>query len=68
MSTELAIATLTCLVGFGVTLMTAGVPWAFSVHGRLARIETSLNQNLELGKRLEQMELRLTWMEAKDKS
>lgn len=64
MTIELAIATLTCLVGVGVTILTAGIPWAFSVHGRLSRIETSLSQNLEQGRRLEHIELRLLWMEA----
>ncbi|MHC2068862.1 hypothetical protein ACYFX5_15445 [Bremerella sp. T1] len=64
MSAELAFGALTLLVGTGVSILTAAIPWAFSVQGRLSRIETSLTQNLDAAKRIEQIELRLLWIEA----
>lgn len=39
--------TLLWLVGIMVTVTLAGIPWAFSLHGRLTSIETKLG-NLEI--------------------
>ena len=35
--------TLTWFAGIMVAIMVAGIPWAFSLHGRLAAIETKLD-------------------------
>lgn len=53
---EIAVITLTCLVGVGVSVLLAGVPWAFSVHGRLTRIETSLQHYLMQSARITRLE------------
>jgi len=60
---DIAITLLTTLVGVGVTVLLAGIPWAYSVHGRLATIETSLRDTLNALPRLNELELRITRLE-----
>jgi len=35
---------LTVLVGIAVTIMMAGIPWAYQINARLVSIEASMNQ------------------------
>lgn len=46
MSIEAAVTILTTMVGVGVTIMLAGIPWAYSIQGRLTRIETRLTDHI----------------------
>lgn len=34
---------LTCLVGVITTIMVAGIPWAYTINGRLTSIETKVD-------------------------
>ncbi|MGY8768987.1 MAG: hypothetical protein ACKVH8_11255 [Pirellulales bacterium] len=63
MNNDVAITILTCLVGTGVSIMLAGIPWAYSVHGRLTCIETSLTHTVDMHRRLDMMEQRMTRVE-----
>lgn len=63
MTTEIAMTTLTCLVGVMVMILLAGVPWAYSVHGRLTLIETTLRDQLRLTQRVEDLSNRVTRLE-----
>ncbi|PHR87367.1 MAG: hypothetical protein COA78_37190 [Blastopirellula sp.] len=63
MNSDIAITILICLVGTGVSIMLAGIPWAYSVHGRLTCIETSLSHTVDLHRKMEQMEKRLARVE-----
>jgi hypothetical protein len=63
MNMDTAISILTFLVGIGVSIMLSGIPWAYSVHGRLATIETSLRDAILALARLNDMERRLVRIE-----
>lgn len=63
MSVEASITLLTSLVGVGVAILLAGLPWAYSMHGRLATIEASLRDYLRHTDRLEDMQARVTRLE-----
>ena len=63
MTVETAISILTSLVGVGVTILLTGVPWAYSVHGRLATIETSLRDAVAALARLNEIEHRVVRLE-----
>ena len=63
MSIEIAMTTLTCLVGTMVLILLAGIPWAYSVHGRLTLIETELRDQLRLTQRVEELAHRVTRLE-----
>ena len=45
MAAEASITLLTSLVSIGVVILLAGIPWAYTIHGRLATIEASLKQD-----------------------
>ena len=36
---DVAVTTLTCLVGVTVVILLAGIPWAYGIHGRLTKRE-----------------------------
>ncbi len=63
MTVEVAITVLTSLVGISVAIMTAGVPWAYGVHGRLTKIEATLNDHLVSVIRLSKLENRVLRLE-----
>lgn len=63
MTIEVAITAITCLVGIMASILLAGVPWAYGVHGRLTTIETSLTDNLAAARQLPALERRLTRLE-----
>ena len=65
MTVETAVTILTCLVGVGVTILLSGIPWAYSVHGRLATIETSLRDAVAALARLHEIEHRVVRLEMK---
>lgn len=69
------ITVLTCLVGVGVTILLAGIPWAYNIHGRLRSIEVELRHgNLlprklsRLGHKVSQQDTRLTVAEERIKN
>lgn len=59
---------LTTLVGVGVTILVAGVPWAFAVHGRLASIEAKLVGNDLLQRDMRRIETRLITVESRQQA
>ncbi len=63
MTVEVAITVLTSLVGISVAIMTAGIPWAYCVHGRLTKIEATLNDHLVSVIRLSKLENRVLRLE-----
>ena len=66
MAVESFVPLLTSLVGIGVSILLAGIPWAYGVHGRLTQIETSLKELLGERARWSDLERRLTRIEARD--
>ncbi len=63
MNLETSVTVLTCLMATGITILMAGVPWAYGVHGRLTKIETSLNDHLLSVEQLSELERRITRLE-----
>jgi len=63
MTLSVAMTLLTCLVGAGVSILLAAVPWAYSVHGRLTKIETHLKETLAPAEQIRRLEHRLTRIE-----
>jgi hypothetical protein len=63
MSVEASITLLTSLVGVGVAILLAGLPWAYGIHGRLATIEASLRDYLRHADQLAEMQARVTRLE-----
>jgi hypothetical protein len=63
MTNDSAISLLTTLVGLGVSVLLAGIPWAYSVHGRLATIEVSLREALSALSRVADLERRIGKLE-----
>ncbi len=66
MPVETSITLLMSLVSIGVAIALAGIPWAYTIHGRLTTIEASLKhdppQSVRLDgllERLARLELRL---------
>jgi len=57
------IKVLTFLMGIGVSVLLAAIPWAYSVHGRLTKIEMSLNNHLENHRQLLRLEQRVSQLE-----
>lgn len=68
MNNEPTMALLTSLVGLGVMIMLAGIPWAYSIHGRLTKIETSLKDRLIDTRQITDIEKRLTRLELQHES
>jgi hypothetical protein len=65
MSIEQTISLLTSLVGVGVSVLLAAIPWAYGVHGRLTMIETNLKELVPASERWSEMDRRLTRIEAR---
>jgi hypothetical protein len=63
MTNDSAVSLLTTFVGIGVTVLLAGVPWAYSVHGRLATIEVSLREAINALSRVAELERRVGRLE-----
>lgn len=63
MSLESTIPILTFLVSVGVSVLLAGIPWAYGIHGRLTTIEASLKEHLRHTERIDLHEQRLTRLE-----
>jgi len=63
---ESSVPLLTSLVGVGVSILLAGIPWAYGIHGRLTQIETSLKELLSERTRWTDLDRRLTRVEARD--
>lgn len=66
MAVETSVPLLTSLVGIGVSVLLAGIPWAYGIHGRLTQIETSLKELLGERARWSDLDRRLTRIEARD--
>lgn len=63
MAAEASITLLTSLMSIGVVILLAGIPWAYTIHGRLATIEASLSQQSQHAARLDSLLERLTRLE-----
>jgi hypothetical protein len=63
MAPEASITLLTSLVSIGVVILLAGIPWAYTIHGRLSTIEASLKSGPRHGERLDSLLERLTRLE-----
>ena len=59
---------LVCLLSVGVAILTAGLPWAYSVHGRLTEIETLLRYRTKEHELINDMDKRLIYVELMVKS
>ena len=68
MGTESLLTVLTCLVGLAVTILIAGIPWAYSVHGRLTKMESNSETSAKLLELVFSMERRVTTIEAELKA
>ena len=66
MAVESSVPLLTSLVGVGVSILLASIPWAYGIHGRLTQIETSLKELLGERARWSEVDRRLTRIEARD--
>lgn len=63
MPAETSITLLTSLMSIGVVILLAGIPWAYTIHGRLATIEASLSQQPQHSARLDSLVERLARLE-----
>lgn len=63
MAVEASITLLTSLVSIGVVILLAGIPWAYTIHGRLATIEASLKHDPQQSARLDALLERVTRLE-----
>lgn len=63
MSAEASMTLLTSLMSLGVVILLAGIPWAYTIHGRLATIEASLQSHLRQAERLDDLLQRVTRLE-----
>ncbi len=63
MSLESSVPILTFLVSVGVSVLLAGIPWAYGIHGRLTMIETTLKEHLRNADRVDAHELRIARLE-----
>ena len=63
MSAEASMTLLTSLMSLGVVILLAGIPWAYTIHGRLATIEVSLQSHLRQAERLDDLLQRVTRLE-----
>ena len=66
MAVESSVPLLTSLVGIGVSILLASIPWAYGIHGRLTQIETSLKELLGERPKWSDLDRRLTRIEARD--
>lgn len=63
MPVDASMTLLTSLVSVGVVILLAGIPWAYTIHGRLATIEASVKQEPQHTARLDGVLERLTRLE-----
>ena len=63
MTIDHAIAFLTSLVSVTVAILLAAIPWAYGIHGRLTRIESTLAEHLPGQRQLTELNTRLTRLE-----
>ena len=63
MTLEQTISLLTSLMSIVVAVLLSAIPWAYGVHGRLTRIESSLSEHLLGRERLAELDKRLTRLE-----
>lgn len=63
MSAEASMTLLTSLMSLGVVILLAGIPWSYTIHGRLATIEASLQIHLRQAERLDDLLQRVTRLE-----
>ncbi|HTN73742.1 MAG TPA: hypothetical protein VL096_00795 [Pirellulaceae bacterium] len=66
MSVESSITLLTSLVGIGVAILMAGIPWAYVIHGRLTKIEVNLQNYVRNVDRLDDVLARLARLELRN--
>ena len=58
--------TLVCgLLGVQTTILIAAIPWAYSMHGRVTRIEAAAGLAAGLGERVSSLESRVLRIEVK---
>lgn len=63
MSLEQTVSLLTTLVGLGVSILLASIPWAYGIHGRLTRIETTLAESMPSRPRVDDIDRRVARLE-----
>ena len=66
--TEMAITIVCGLLGVQTTILIAAIPWAYSMHGRVTRIEASAATAADLGDRVSSMESRLLRLEVESEN
>jgi len=66
--TETAMTLVCGLLGVQTTILIAAVPWAYSMHGRVTRIEASAATAADLGDRVSSMESRLLRLEVESEN
>lgn len=64
-SAETQLTVLTGLVGVGVTVLLAGIPWAYMIHGRLTAIEAKIEGHGLLAEAVHELQTRVTVIEAR---
>jgi len=55
---------LTALIGLGVAILLAGVPWAYTMQGRLSKIEALMEETVRLNHNAAAQDKRITLLEA----
>ena len=66
--TETAVTLVCGLLGVQTTILIAAIPWAYSMHGRVTRIEASAATAADLGDRVSSMESRLLRLEVESET
>jgi len=66
--TETAVTLVCGLLGVQTTILIAAIPWAYSMHGRVTRIEASAATAADLGDRVSSMESRLLRLEVESEN
>jgi hypothetical protein len=61
--TETAVTLVCGLLGVQTTILIAAIPWAYSMHGRVTRIEASAATAANLGERVGSLESRILRVE-----
>jgi hypothetical protein len=66
--TETAVTLVCGLLGVQTTILIAAIPWAYSMHGRVTRIEASAATAANLGDRVSSLESRLLRLEVESEN
>ena len=66
--TETAVTLVCGLLGVQTTILIAAIPWAYSMHGRVTRIEASTATAANLGDRVSSLESRLLRLEVESEN